>query len=169
MSSTQLLFLKPLLTRAQVTLLLNRGLEWISASLRRLSFPSIPCASDQVFWIPFPLCKPQPSTSFPLNRRNYFLFLRDPWSQNQGTLNLLSLWHTIYFLCSSIFCSLLSLVSESHHLSESSPSILLWIPWITVFRWGTRQQGIFCYLPAPLPPLASCLNLSSSLSSFRSS
>ena len=158
MSSTKLLFLKPLLITAQ-RLLLNCGLKWISESLRLIFYLHTLCLRSGVL----------SSFSTVQTPALDFLFLRDPWSQNRWTLNLLSLWHKIYFLCSSIFCSLLFLVSEFHHLSESSPSILLWIPWVTVFRRGTGQQAIFCYLPAPLPPLASCLNLSSSLSSFWSS
>ena len=74
MSSTKLLFLKPLLTRAQVTLLLNRGLEWISAVSDVSLFPPNRVPQVRCFEFLFHCANPNPWLLFLLTEEitSYF-------------------------------------------------------------------------------------------------
>lgn len=125
MSSTKLLFLKPLLTTAQVRLLLNCDLKWISASLTLISFTSIPCASDQVFWAPFHYVNPSPRLPF-LSTEEITFYFSEILEAKIGELSIsfLSDIKFIFYVhpfsahSSSLFQSLITFQSQVHPSSS---------------------------------------------------
>lgn len=125
MSSPELLFLRALLTKAQVRLLPHYSLERISASLIRISLlpsqliPQIRCSK------PFLHCS-NPSPLLPSLSADEIIFYSQrslkPYTVNsQPPFSLIQ----NLFLSSSIFCSFLFLVSESHRLEKWSLPIPL--------------------------------------------